>query len=238
MPIITAIKPTKRDPSRVAVHVDRKYVATLPVSRVHALSLTVGSAWQPELATAVDEAQQYDKAWRDASRHLARRMFSERMLRDKLRQREHQPATIDRVIDRLKELELLDDATFGRALIRETLNRKPTGPNLLLVKLRQKGIDSELANALLREITQPAGDDEDAAFTRHMDTDRHAQAVSVEGARALAERKLRSLQRVEPMVRKRRLYGMLARRGFGPDIIQDALHDLPGLDDDVDADAL
>jgi len=40
--------------------------------------------------------------------------------------------------------------------------------------------------------------------------------------RFLAQRKLAGMKRLEPAVRKRRLYGQLARRGFTPDTIHSA----------------
>lgn len=39
----------------------------------------------------------------------------------------------------------------------------------------------------------------------------------------LAERKARALRGLDPLVRRRRLYGFLARRGYGPDAIARAL---------------
>ena len=40
---------------------------------------------------------------------------------------------------------------------------------------------------------------------------------------------------LDPRTRKRRLWSMLARRGFDSDTIQDALADLNGLDETDDA---
>ncbi len=56
-----------------------------------------------------------------------------------------------------------------------------------------------------------------------------------EDVAAFARKKLLSMQRLDPEVRKRRIWSMLARRGFEPDTIRSALAglaDLMGPDDD------
>ena len=119
---------------------------------------------------------------------------------------------VTRVMKKLGELGVVDDENTGRALIREIQSRKPAGPRLLRVKLMQKGLDRALVDRLLAELS-PSTDE------------------SVEGARELAKKKLRSMTRLDAMTKKRRIYGMLARRGFGPDVISQALENLPGLRD-------
>ena len=200
---ISAISSTQRDPSRATIRVDRKHVATLTFKQIDALGLHVGQAWNDALAAQVAEAVAYDKAFRDATRRLARRAMSTKMLDDKLRDLGHDTAVRQRVLDRLIALQLLDDHAYGQALIRQTMRQKPAGPMLLRQKLMQKGVDRSLIDALVHEATQ--------------DDDQQLQ-----DAIALAQRKLAGMKRLEPAVRKRRLYGQLARRGFTPDTIHSA----------------
>ena len=105
----------------------------------------------------------------------------------------------ERVLDRLESLKLLDDEAFGRMVIRSELSRKAAGPRLLSQKLWQKGIDRKLAERLIAEAVRPGDQTEEAT--------------------ELARRRLRTMARLDPAARKRRLYGLLARRGFGPDTI-------------------
>jgi regulatory protein len=111
---------------------------------------------------------------------------------------------IDQVIERLSELDLLDDRAFGRALIRELTRAKPAGPNLLKQKLYAKGLDRQLIDELVADATA--------------DLDEQA-----DGATAFARKKARSMQHLDPDQQKRRLYGQLARRGFTPDAIRTAM---------------
>jgi len=207
---IVAIVPTQRDSQRATVRVGRAgakkgtVVAALSLKHIDELGLKVGMPWDDALAERVANVEKYDKALRQALDRLSRRPYSRRELDTKLRGLEHPPDVRERVLDRLTELGMLDDAAYGRAVIRDTVARKPAGPALLKHKLFQKGIDRSLIDQLAHEAT--ADDDQQLA-----------------AATELAERRLRSMARLEPPVRKRRLYGLLARRGFTPDTIHAAL---------------
>lgn len=216
-PRISALQPTKRDPDRLTIKVGGKAVATMNRRHVEDLGLTVGQAWSEELADAVAEMAIYDKAMRDAMRRLARRAMSRGQVRDKLRTLGHDAAVIDRVLARLDELELIDDAAFGRMLIDETRRARPAGPRLLRQKLRQKGLDPELIDRLLAEAEGDVDADADA--------------------RRLIEKTLPRLRSCDAATRRRRLYGVLARRGFDSDVIQRAMEDAESeIDDEADAD--
>ena len=57
--------------------------------------------------------------------------------------------------------------------------------------------------------------------------------AELDAARAVAQRKLRSLSGLEPHVAKRRLAGALARRGFGPGTVMQVTNEtLVDLGDD------
>lgn len=203
-PRISALRPTQRDPNRATIKVDGRAVGTLSQKLLADLGLQVGQLWTEALATQVAEAVLFDKAFRAATRRLARRAMSRGMVERKLRELGHPPEAAAQVIERLESLDLLDDEAYGRALIRELTRAKPAGPMLLRQKLQQKGLERTLIDRLVAETTVDADDQRQAAAD-------------------YARRKLRSLLRYEPAVQKRRLYGQLARRGFAPDTIRDAM---------------
>jgi regulatory protein len=203
---ITSIKPTQRDPKRVMVRVGRKVVATLAHSKVVEMGLHVGQVWDDALAEQVGHAAVFDKALKQAMNRLNRRAMSRHDLDFKLKKLDYAQAVRERVLDRLTEMGFLDDEAYGRALIDATMRRKPAGPQLLRQKLFQKGIDRSLIERLVGEAT----DAQDLA----------------PGAVELARKKLRTMQRFDLQTRKRRLYGLLARRGFNPDTISSVMAEL------------
>jgi regulatory protein len=213
---IVAIRPTQRDANRATIRVGRpgdsatpgrkkpRVVATLTVRRIADLDLHVGQVWTDELAEQVQANVGVDKAMRSAMSRLSQRSMTGWMLRDKLKKQGHEHVVIDQVLERLAELDLLDDEQFGRSLIRDTMARKPAGPALLKQKLYQKGIRGAMADKLIAEAT----------------ADRDEQA---EAAIEFAKKKARSMAKLDKTTRERRLYGQLARRGFGPDTIRAAM---------------
>ncbi|MEL7087376.1 MAG: regulatory protein RecX, partial [Planctomycetota bacterium] len=203
---ISALRPTHRDPHRSTVKVDGRAMGTLSQKLIDDLGLVIGSPWTPQLADAVAEAVVYDKAFRAATRRLARRAMSSGMIRQKLRtpprprKRPREPGkdgkpreptpippahVIDQVIARLTELDLLDDRAFGEALIRDLTRSKPAGPMLLKQKLYAKGLDRTLIDELVAAAT----------------ADPEQQA---DGATAFARKKIRSMRHLEPDAQKRR----------------------------------
>ncbi|MEM1098702.1 MAG: regulatory protein RecX [Planctomycetota bacterium] len=222
--VILAIKPTQRDPNRATVRVGSpqltakgtarrgRVVVTLYRSAIESLGLRVGDAWHEGLAEQLAAAGDDDKAFRAASNRLARRAMSAGMIRDKLRQLGHGPETCERVLERLDKLGLLDDAAYGRALIRETTRGKPAGDRLLRQKLFAKRLDSALIDRLLAE--------------HHAERELHAHETGEDpdaDAIAFAVKRAANMTRLKPDARRRRLYGQLARRGFGPDTIRRAM---------------
>lgn len=210
---IVAIQPTQRDANRAMVRVggprSRKgrVVATMNLKRIAELGLRVGQAWDDALAEQVAGTAAFDKAMRQAMNRLGSRAMSRRRLDRKLRDLEHPEAVRVMVLDRLTELGLLDDAALAAAVVRDLQNRKPAGPALLKKKLYEQGFEASLIDRVVAEATEDADDQRDAAL-------------------ALARKKSASMVRLAPDVRRRRLYGQLARRGFTPDTIRDTMEQI------------
>jgi regulatory protein len=213
---ITALALSRRDPDRVTIKVSGKLVANLSANLVAELRLAVDQPWSGALAEQVAAAVEYDRAMREAMRRLGRRPLSTQQLRQHLTQRGHGEQAVQRAVGRLTELGLLDDAAFGRELIRQITARKAAGPRLLQTKLLQQGLDRSTVEDLLAETA--AGAPEEAPL---------AQAAE------LARKKLHSLARLDPAARTRRLWGLLARRGYDPDTIQTVLRHVLGCNPDM-----
>lgn len=211
-PTITAFAAVRRDPRRARVKVGRQVVATLPWEQIAALGLKVGRLWDDELAARAAQAAAADAAYVKAMKILDRRAVSRRELARKLAQSGHASAAIEQAADRLARAGVLDDRAYGRAVLRDLCHGKAAGPRLMRARLMRKGLAGPLIDELVREAD--AGRD------------------AVDEARALAQKKLRtaSMQRLDPPARKRRLWGLLARRGFDAEVIEAALRRVLGCD--------
>ena len=127
-----------------------------------------------------------------------------REIRDRLRQKGYDPATIDRAIEKLESWNYVDDTEFARYWVENRSTHKPRGHRLLEQELRQKGVDREL----VKEAIADAEIDESNA------------------ALELARAKLPSYKNEDQLVARRKLIAYLQRRGFDYDVIKPAIDQL------------
>ena len=97
------------------------------------------------------------------------------------------------VLDRYREVGMVDDAAFARAWVSSRHRSKKLSRRALSSELRRKGVDTELVDDAL-ELLDP-------------DSEREA-------ARALVDKRLRSMGSAAPDAMFRRLVSMLARKGY------------------------
>lgn len=106
-----------------------------------------------------DSQSPFDTAWRDATRMLASQDKCESELREKLGHRGHGGDVIDRVVDRLRERNYLDDTRFARDLT-ERLRRKGYGSERVRADLVRRGLEHE---QVAPEVARCVADDDERA---------------------------------------------------------------------------
>jgi regulatory protein len=134
---------------------------------------------------------------------------SRKELETTLAKRHIEPDVAKSVLDRFEEIGTVDDIAFAELLIRSRCNTKRVSRSVLRQQLRQKGVDQEIIIDALMVIT----DDDELRM-----------------ATELVERKARAMSRLEPDVRKRRLFGLLARKGYNTSIALRVINDLEASD--------
>ena len=82
---------------------------------------------------------------------LSRREYSRYELKQKLSQKFSDQGAVDTALDSLVENNYLSDHRFAVSFIRAKLQRGK-GVNLILQELKNKGIEPQLANAVLEEL--------------------------------------------------------------------------------------
>jgi regulatory protein len=150
-------------------------------------------------------------AYSDALQLLARRELSEKQLRDRLVDRDHQGDEIDRVIAHLLESKALDDGRVARAYARTAAGVKGRGRLRVMRELSTMGIARDVANEALAEV--------------FADVDERALI-----AKAL-QKKMRGRPRITNAAEHARLYQFLMRQGFTPAGITAALRKVGGRSD-------
>ena len=79
-----------------------------------------------------------------AGRLLILRARTESEIRARLLDSGVAPDVVVKVVDRLKELNLVDDADYARSWIEERTRRKSAGPRMLIAELQAKGVAQEV----------------------------------------------------------------------------------------------
>ncbi len=200
MPVITKIASQKKSGVRVSVFVDDTFLAGVSRKALRTLGIAVGQEVGQELRQRII----YQSAYESALASLTRRDHSGAEIRRKLAQKRFDREIVDAVLQELKRNQFVDDQRFARGWVERRTAFRPRGRRLLAVELEQRGVPEEIIRNVLDEFSP---DEESEALV------------------GLIHKKLRELRACEPEVKKRRLLGFLARRGFSYSDIRQVLTD-------------
>jgi regulatory protein len=128
-------------------------------------------------------------------RLLDRRAYTRAELETALGKRGVPADAAERVLDRLVELRLIDDAALADGYARAQHRERGLAGRAVAMKLRQRGVDDEIVRTTVDRI------------------DRDSELAA---AQALVQRRLRSLTGLDEAVQARRLVALLARKGYSP----------------------
>ncbi|HZD68395.1 MAG TPA: regulatory protein RecX [Actinomycetes bacterium] len=126
-------------------------------------------------------------------------------LQQRLERRGFERGAIERALDRLSSVGLVDDEAFARDLAASRVEQG-VDASRIVVELKDRGIAPELAARVAGE-QAPQHDREDRC-------------------RELAEARLAKLQGLRPDVQLRRLAGYLVRRGYPGDVVENVVSEL------------
>lgn len=115
------------------------------------------------------------------------------------------------VLKNLEELGFLNDRQFAEAWVRNRDKLSPRGPALLKRELQEKGITEQIIGEVLAERKLAAKENEE-------------QLTDEELARQLVNSKEGMYKRLPSLTRKRRIAGLLQRRGFSYEVIHRILN--------------
>jgi len=175
-----------------------------------ALESSATHAPAPDPQAREREPDPHDVARQIVLRQLAMAPRSRAQLEEKLAKRDCPADVAAAVLDRMTEVGLVDDEAYAQMLVRSQHVGRGLAKRALARELRTKGIDDDLAQAALASIPD---------------------AVERDRARELVDKKLRSMHGLGVTVQTRRLAGMLARKGYSPNmtyvVIREAIADAP-----------
>ena len=207
MSTITQITEHPRKAGRYIIDVDGKQFAVVTAEALAATKARIGVIVDDQIAAHLNEANELTAAYDRALNLLAFRARSARELQRRLVQKGVTMERADRVIAKLREVGLIDDADFARQLARSKMS---VGASRRRVhqELFRRGVSREVA---------------DEAVERVVGEDGLSDAESIE---RIARKKWRTLDGLDEPTRRRRLFAFLARRGFDSDDISRVVRQL------------
>lgn len=195
---ITDIKQQQKRSERYSVYIDGKFSFGISEGQLLQHGLHTGQEiTETELETLQQEAE-FSKAYERAINYISIRPRSEQEIIDYMKRKAYAAGVAKNVLDKLKELELIDDASFARSWVQWRQSAAPRSRRKLYQELRQKGVADDVIEQELEGI----------------DVQEQIQA-----ARSLIAKKGRRYED------RQKLMAYLSRQGFPYDVIRQAFED-------------
>lgn len=208
MPIVTRIVEQKKRANRRSVFLDGAFAFGVNLNVVAKFRLHAGQQLSAEDVERIQQGAVRQECFDHAMRFIEKRMHSRAELKTKLTRQEYGPAVVEGVLNQLAEMNYVNDARFAESRAESAAKYKHHGPNRARIELAKKGVERETARQAVEQVYEA----HDSSAT----------------ARDLAAKKMKSLARLEPHVARRRLTGMLLRRGFDFDTIKPVIEEVLG----------
>ena len=119
--------------------------------------------------------------------------------------KKHVPEEIgEAMLDKFETAGLINDEEFARSWVQSRSRSKGLAHTVLAMELRRKGVDDEIAREVLSDLDPE---------------------VERQAAHQLVQKKLRAMGNLDQQVQIRRLVGLLARKGYSPQVAFDVVRE-------------
>jgi regulatory protein len=200
VPTITKISEQRRRANRRNIYLDGGFAFGCNINVVARFRLREGMTLSDEQIRAIEIGEVKQEALDHGLRLLQSRLQSTAEMRRKLLRKEYGETVVDAVIEDLTRMGYLDDARFAKTKALSAAGHKQHGKRRAKMELMKSGVSGDVADKALADVY-------DATDTLAV-------------ARELARKQSPRLKKLDPQVARRRLIGMLQRRGFDYDDIK------------------
>jgi regulatory protein len=208
MPTITRIAEQKRRPNRRKIFLDGGFAFGCNINVVARFRLREGMTLSDEQVRQIQLGEVRQECFDAATKLLSSRLQSTAEMRRKLMRKEYGQTIVEAVIDDLTRLGYLNDERFARTKALSAAQHKQHGRRRAKVELLKAGVKGDIAERALEDV--------------YVSTD------TLAGARQLAQKQATRLRKLDPQVARRRLVGMLQRRGYEYDDIKPVVEEVLG----------
>jgi regulatory protein len=157
------------------------------------------------------------KSYQFAIQFLAKRMRSEKEIRDYLSKKEIEEPVIQEVIHKLNDQKYINDEEYAHAYIRTQINTTDKGPELIRIELKERGIGESILKPALVE---------------------YSLEHQVEKAAKIADKFIQKNSRDSTRILKQKLESLLMRKGYSYEVIHMAINEtdmIKNVDEEMEA---
>ncbi|HEV8608079.1 MAG TPA: RecX family transcriptional regulator [Tepidisphaeraceae bacterium] len=205
MAVITRIVEAKR---RRHIYLDGKFAFSVKLNVVARFRLREGMKLSGEQIEEIEQGEVRQECLDRGIKYLSGRLHSREELRKKLLRQEYLPGMVEEVLEELARLGYVNDERFAKTKALAAAQHKHHGPRRAMVELMRAGVKREVAEVAVGEV--------------------YENNDNIGEARRLVEKQAGRLRKLEPQVARRRLVGMLVRRGFEYDAIRPVIEEVLG----------
>ena len=201
MQTITNITEHPRKPGRYVIDVDGRQFAVVSADALAETKTRIGVVVDDRLAARLNDASEDTAMYDRALNLLAFRARSARELQRRLTMKGESRERAERVIAKLRDVGLINDADFARQVARSKVSAGAS-KRRLQQELFKRGVARDVADRAVAEVLEDESVDEVAVAER------------------VARKRLPSLASADAATQRRRLYAFLARRGHDGETIR------------------
>jgi regulatory protein len=161
MAIITKITTQKKNQDRFNIFLDygrgagEEYAFSIDSDVLIKFQLKKGMELDDFSFLEIQYQDDIRKAYNLAIQYLARRMRTEKEIRDYLLQKDKEEPIINEVIHKLAGLKFINDEEFAFYYVRTQKNTTDKGPDVISNELKEKGVTQHVIQNALKEYPQP-----------------------------------------------------------------------------------
>ncbi len=148
---ITSLQTQATNPDRINVFADDHFLLGVNGLIALQMGLEVGQELTPALLEQLRSEEALQKAVDRALNYLSFRPRSREEVQRYLRRKETPPELIERVMERLDRLDLVNDRAFASFWIESREHFSPRGARALKNELRMKGVEREVTDELVTD---------------------------------------------------------------------------------------
>jgi regulatory protein len=202
--IITKIEKQKKNSKRWNLYIDGEFACGISEDTFLNFGFRTNDEISEDILIEVKRFDEYQFAKKSALDFLAYRIRSKKEIIDKLKSKNISKETIEKTIEHLEKIELINDEEFARLLVQSSTGKNPAGKSVIRQKLFKKGISKDITEKVLKE-----------TFTENNEKSLLLDVFNKYKSRLIG---------LDRNHKRKKMFEHLARKGFDFDIINEILN--------------